>query len=55
MDQVLDPSLPPPTNNPLFWTVSGSYFAYLFAKIAQSSTTVDVIGAAAARKKINET
>jgi hypothetical protein len=28
--------------------VIGSYFAYLFAKVAQSSITVDVIGGAAA-------
>jgi hypothetical protein len=28
--------------------VIGSYFAYLFAKVAQSSKTVDVIGTSAA-------
>ena len=35
----------PPGNNPRYWVASGSYFVYLFARVATlPHTTVDVVG-----------
>jgi hypothetical protein len=44
MDNVLNATLPPPADNPVYWVASGSYFAYLFAKIAVANTTVKTVG-----------
>jgi hypothetical protein len=43
MDQVLSAGSPP-DNSPRYWVVSGSYFAYLFARVLELHTTVDQVG-----------
>jgi hypothetical protein len=45
MDNVLDRDLSPPDNAPRYWVAAASYFAYVFARVANESKTVVQIGA----------
>ena len=44
MDGVLGAG-PPPSNNPRYWVAAASYWAYMFSKAANESSTVIQVGA----------
>jgi hypothetical protein len=44
MDGVLGPGSPP-DNNPRYWVAAASYWAYMYAKCANESTSVAAVGA----------
>ena len=45
MDGVLTAGLTPPDNAPRYWVAAASYFAYIFARVSNESSTVVQVGA----------